>query len=90
MTGTFGGALEARDIPASEDRLSAEATGEIEKAGNVLVIRRIRVTYHLKIDPAHREAAERVHAVHADYCPVARSISGCIDITTSLVMEEVE
>ncbi len=54
------------------------------------MIRRIRVTYHLKIDPAHREAAERVHAVHADYCPVARSISGCIDITTSLVMEEVE
>ena len=54
------------------------------------MIRRIRVTYHLKIDPTNREAAERVHAVHADYCPVARSISGCIDITTSLVMEEVE
>lgn len=44
----------------------------------------------MKIDPAHRDAAERVHGVHADYCPVARSIGGCIDITTSLEMEDVE
>ena len=66
--------------------MSSEATGEIEKEGNVLVIRRIEVTYRLKIDPGHREAAERVHGIHADYCPVARSISGCIDISTSLVM----
>ncbi len=54
------------------------------------MIRRIQVTYHLKIDPAHRDAAERVHGIHADYCPVARSIGGCIDITTSLEMEDVE
>ena len=87
--GHLCGALEARDIPAGNDRLSCEAIGEIEKDGNVLVIRRISVTYRLKIDPADREAAERVHGVHADYCPVARSINGCIDITTSLVMEEV-
>ena len=42
--------------------------------------------YRLKIDSAQREAAERAHDAHVDYCPVARSIGGCIDISTALVM----
>ncbi|MDX1686800.1 MAG: OsmC family protein [Candidatus Promineifilaceae bacterium] len=88
MTGTFGGALEARNVPADQGRLISEATGEIELEENVLVIRRIHVRYHLKLDPEHRETAERVHDIHADYCPVARTIRGCVDITTSLEMEE--
>jgi uncharacterized OsmC-like protein len=41
--------------------------------------------YTLKLgDESKREAAERAHAKHAKYCPVAQSISGCIDITTEL------
>jgi organic hydroperoxide reductase OsmC/OhrA len=64
----------------------ADVVGEIELDDNVLVIRRIHVTYHLKIAPEHRETAERVHGFHAKYCPVARSIGDCIDITTSLEM----
>ena len=55
---------------------------------NVLVIRRIHVRYHLKLDSEKRETAERAHEIHADYCPVARTIRGCVDITTSLEMEE--
>ena len=66
----------------------SEATGEIEKDGGVLVIRRIHVTYRLKIAPEQREVAERVLGFHADYCPVARTLSGCVDITTSLEMED--
>ena len=66
----------------------SEATGEIEKDGGVLVIRRIHVTYRLKISPEQREVAERVLGFHADYCPVARTLSGCVDITTSLEMED--
>ncbi|MCZ6675949.1 MAG: OsmC family protein [Candidatus Poribacteria bacterium] len=88
MTGTFGGALEARKIPAGEGLLSAEVRGEVGKEGNVLVIRRIHVTYHLKVGTEHRETAERVHGFHADYCPVARTLGGCIDITTELVMDD--
>ncbi|MCP4358433.1 MAG: OsmC family protein [Chloroflexi bacterium] len=87
MTGTFGGALEAREIPAGEGKLYSEARGEVEKDGNVLVIRRIHVTYHLKADPEKREAAERVHNFHADFCPVARTIKGCVDISTELQFE---
>ena len=53
----------------------------------MLVIRRIHVTYHLKADPDKREAAEKVLGFHADFCPVARTIKGCVDITTELQFE---
>lgn len=31
----------------------------------------------------HSEVAERVHSVHADFCPVARSVKRAIEIHTS-------
>jgi uncharacterized OsmC-like protein len=89
LTGTFGGALEAREIPAGEGRLISEARGEIEKDGKVLVIRRIHVTYQLKLKPEQQETAQKVHGFHADFCPVARSIKDSIDISTELKMENV-
>lgn len=52
----------------------------------MLVIQRIHVTYTLRIEPDQRETAERVHGFHAEFCPVARSIGGSIEITTSLQM----
>jgi hypothetical protein len=54
----------------------------------VLVIRRIHVTYHLRLDPAKREIAEHVRGFHADSCPVARTRGGCIVISTALEMED--
>jgi uncharacterized OsmC-like protein len=53
-----------------------------------LVIRRIHVTYYLKLAPDKRETAERVRGFHADFCPVARTIGGCVEITTSLAMTD--
>jgi len=50
----------------------------------VLVIRRIRVTYHLDADLEHAEMVRRVHDMHAERCPVYRTLAGCIDITTEL------
>jgi uncharacterized OsmC-like protein len=88
LTGTFGGALEARKIPAGEGVLTSDARGEIEKDGNVLVIKRIHVSYHLKLKPEQRETAERVLGFHADKCPVARTIKDCVAITTELNMED--
>ncbi len=61
--------------------------GDLGKDGKVLIIRRIHVTYRLVADEEHRETAERVHGFHADFCPVARSIQGCIEIETELVLE---
>jgi uncharacterized OsmC-like protein len=49
------------------------------------VIKRIRVRYQLYgCSEDKREAAERAHNLHASRCPVAKSIGGCISITTNL------
>ena len=48
MVGTFGGALEARKINASDGRLTANVRGEIEVEEGVLVIRRIHVALRLQ------------------------------------------
>jgi uncharacterized OsmC-like protein len=62
--------------------------GEIELDGKILVIRRIHVYYRLRgvgdPDEETRARIDRVHALHAQFCPVARSIGGSIDITTEL------
>lgn len=81
----MGGALEAREIDASEGRLTAEAEGDVVVEEKVLVIKRIRVHYRLKGCPADkREAAERAHSFHASRCPVAKTIGGSIQIKTDL------
>ena len=51
------------------------------------MIRRIRTTYHLKADPGQRETIERVLGFHADKCPVARTLRGCVAIETRLELE---
>ncbi len=66
------------------DDLVAEVTGEIEKDGSVLVLRRVHVKYTLKVPEDKRETVERVHEIHADRCPVARSIKGAIEVTTEI------
>ncbi|MQA86494.1 MAG: hypothetical protein GEV03_18135 [Streptosporangiales bacterium] len=89
MAGTFGGALEARKIPAGDGRLQTFAVGEIELEGHTLVLKRINVTYQLTVDPnADQSAIERVHGFHAERCPVARSIGGSVAITTHLEVAE--
>ena len=61
------------------------ARGEVELEGKTLVVKRIRVTYKgLDVAEEDREKVDRVLAVHADGCPVARSLKGAIEITTEL------
>lgn len=84
MLGTFGGALEARNIDASGGRLSAEVRGEIETEEGVLVIRRIHAEFTLKSSEKNRETVERVHGFYIDKCPVYRSLRASIAITSSL------
>jgi uncharacterized OsmC-like protein len=61
------------------------ARGEVELEGKVLVIKRIKVSYTgLTFSEEDAEKVQRVLAVHADGCPVARSLKGAIDITTEL------
>ncbi len=85
MLGTFGGALEARQIPALSDHLVARVTGEVELEEKVLVIRRIHVRLELRAAPEHRETAERVHGFFASSCPLYRTLHSAISITSELV-----
>jgi uncharacterized OsmC-like protein len=83
MIGTFGGALEARKINASDGRLTAKVRGEVETEDGVLVIRRIHVAIQLQAPHEARETIERVHGFFADKCPVYRSLRAAIEITSS-------
>ncbi len=65
-----------------EGDLTSEVVGTIGKDGKVLIIQKVDVTYRIRASEEHRETIERVHDFHADFCPVARSIAGCIEIET--------
>jgi len=69
----------------SYDDLYAETVGEVEAEGKVLVIKRIKQTFHLTADEGDRETVERVLDVYADSCPIARSIKGSIGISSELM-----
>jgi len=83
MLGTFGGALEARQIDASDGKLSAEVTGEVEEEDGVLVIRRIHVAMRLVAPEQTRENVDRVHAIYAMKCPLYRTLHSAIRLTSS-------
>lgn len=84
MLGTFGGALEARQIDASNGRLTADVTGEVETEEGVLVIRRIHVAMHLVAPKEVKEKVERVHEVYATHCPLYRTLHKAIQLTSSV------
>lgn len=84
MVGTFGGALEARHIDASDGKLTAEVTGEVEEEEAVLVIRRVHVALRLVAPEAAREKVERVHGIYAMNCPLYRTLHNAIQLTSSV------
>ncbi|HEV8046147.1 MAG TPA: OsmC family protein [Terriglobales bacterium] len=83
MMGTFGGALEARQINASDGKLIANVTGEVEEEDGVLVIRRIHVAMRLAAPEEAREKAERAHSVYPMKCPLYRTLHKAIQLTSS-------
>jgi len=86
MIGTFGGALEARQIDASNGKLVAEVTGETEKEEGVLVIRRIHVAMQLVAPEQARETVERVHDIYAMRCPLYRTLHNAIQLSSSYTL----
>ena len=86
MVGTFGGTLEARKIDASNGRLTADVRGEVESEDGVLVIRRIHVDMKLQAPEEARSTIERVHGLFASKCPVFRSLTPAIQITSSYTL----
>jgi uncharacterized OsmC-like protein len=86
MMGTFGGALEARHIDASNGRLTADVTGEVETEDGVLVIRRIHVAMSLVTGEEVDETVQRVHGIYAMKCPLYRTLHKAIELTSSYVI----
>jgi len=84
MLGTFGGALEARQIDASGGRLTADVTGEVETDEGVLVIRRIHVAMRLAAPEDARATVDRVHGVYAMRCPLYRTLRDAIALSSSV------
>ena len=84
MLGTFGGALEARQIDASNGRLAADVTGEVETEEGVLVIRRIQVTMRLQAVASDRDTIERVHGLYAMSCPLYRTLHSAIALSSTV------
>jgi uncharacterized OsmC-like protein len=90
LTGTFGGALAVRGVVLGAQGLTADVTGEIEREDdNVLVIKRIHVAYHLATSAEFKEKVLRAYDVHAPKCPVYRSLTPGIAITTELDWKEI-
>lgn len=68
--------------------LVGEARGEVEQEDGVLVIRRIHVIYRLATPHEDREKVDRAYGLHAEHCPVFRSLRAAIAITTELDWQE--
>lgn len=81
--GTFGGALEARHVDASNGKLVAEVTGEVEAEDHVLVIRSIHVEMTLAGAGESKEIVERVHGIYAMNCPLYRTLHKAIRLTST-------
>src|SRR3984893_12407337 len=86
MMGTFGGALEARQINASNGKLTAEVTGEVETEENVLIIRRIHVAMRLIAPQDVKDPVERVHGMYAMRCPLYRTFHKTLQLTSSFAL----
>lgn len=54
----------------------------MEKEDGVLILKRIHVELIVEADESNRDTMERVHGFFADHCPVYRSITPSIEITT--------
>ena len=86
MLGTFGGALEARHIDASNGRLTGEITGEVETEDGVLVIRRIHLSMRLIAPEEVKAVVERVHEMYAMRCPLYRPFHKTLQLTSSYTL----
>ena len=86
MLGTFGGALEARHIDASNGRLTGEITGEVETEDGVLVIRSVHVEMRLIAPEETRPVVERVHEIYAMHCPLYRTFHRTLHLTSSCTL----
>lgn len=64
--------------------------GTIEEVDGTLKITRIDVRYDLKIPAGKREEAERALRLHVSKCPVAQTLTPCVEIAWEADIEELD
>ena len=83
------GALHARRVEFDQDHFTADVEGTFEGGtASTLLLKKIHVTYQLRIPTEQRAAAERAVRVHARACPAHESLKDAIEITWSAEIEE--
>lgn len=83
LSGSFVSGLATRGVTLSPGDLAVEVQGDVERdPSEIAVLKRIRVRYHLLVPTYRREVVERVLAIHAEVCPIARTLKGCVAIGT--------
>jgi hypothetical protein len=90
MMGTLATVLAGKKIPTFGDRFRADIEGDIEDVEGVLKITRIRVKYTLKVPPGKTEETRQALGEYLVRCPGAMSVIGCIELSDSAEIMELE
>jgi organic hydroperoxide reductase OsmC/OhrA len=90
MMGTLATVLAGKKIPTFGDRYRADVEGEIEDVNGVMKITKIRVRYTLKVPPGKTAEAKEALDAYITQCPGAMSVSGCIELSHSIEVTELE
>jgi len=88
MTGTVGGALEARGVSADPSKLQVEAEGQIEDVDGKLILTGIKLHYTLKVPKDKRATVERALEHHEGLCAASESVRRGITVTWDSKIEE--
>lgn len=88
--GTLATVLAGKKIPTYGDRFRADVEGDIEDVEGVMKITKIRVRYTIKVPQGKTEETREALAVYMQKCPAAMSVIGCIELSDSADITELE
>ncbi len=88
MTGTVAGALEARGVEATPDKLQVEAEGRIEDVDGKMILTGIKLRYRLKVPKDKRASVERALEHHEGLCAASESVRRGITVEWESEIEE--
>ncbi|MGH3401303.1 MAG: OsmC family protein [Streptosporangiaceae bacterium] len=88
LSGTLGGMLRALGQSTEPDHFATTGTGTIVNDRGVLRIAAVHISYTVSLsEKVPAEKVEKAHDRHVRHCPIAKTIGGCVAITTSLTMK---
>lgn len=88
--GTLATVLAGKKIPTYGDRFRADVEGDIENVNGVMKITKIRVRYTIQVPPGKTEETREALKVYMVQCPAAMSVTGCIALSDSADITELE